>query len=371
MTFRAIISVLMLVVGISGCTTVKVPVQVTHPAEIDMSPYKRIAIGEIKGNMGQYYSDRIKNRLVESGRFEVVDRSQLGSILRERSLSQSDSANPNKQMKSGKLIGAAALIQGHTSGQYSEEVTYRQSTCYASGGVKYTCNLYTRRGQVRTDGSIDVIDVQTGKIIKSKPLNATCNQKTGPVEGTPPGIDKDGLSGECLGENVMTLIKAISPWRETVMAAFVKDDAMPNLEKGIAYAKAGDMDEAIRIFASTAKAAETSNNTTVKPAPDGVAPEATGSTDIFRSIGKMISTVSAKAFESNTSAQPESIANAYWNLGLAYEYSREFDKAVEAFKKANSFNPKPEYTSEIANVQRLKRQHTKLKTQEEAFAGQR
>ena len=153
------------------------------------------------------------------------------------------------------------------------------------------------------------------------------------------------------------------------MAAFVKDDAMPDLEKGISYAKAGNMDEAIRIFASTAKVAETSNMT-VKPAPDNVAPEATGSSDIFQLLGKMVSTVSAKTFESNASAKPESIANAYWNLGLAYEYSREFDKAVEAFKKANSFNPKPEYTSEIANVQRLKRQHTKLKTQEEAFAGQ-
>ena len=369
MTFRAIISVLMLAVGISGCMTVKVPVQVTRPAEIDMSPYKRIAIGEIKGSMGQHYSDRVKNSLVESGRFEVVDRSQLQSILRERSFSQSDSANPNQQKKSGKLISAAALIQGHTSGEYSEEVTYRESSCSTSGGVRYRCNLYTRRGEVRTDGSIDVIDVQTGKIIKSKPLNATCNQKTSPVEGTPPGIDKGGLLGECLGKNVMILMKAISPWRETVMAAFVKDDAMPDLEKGISYAKAGNMDEAIRIFASTAKVAETSNMT-VKPAPDNVAPEATGSSDIFQLLGKMVSTVSAKTFESNASAKPESIANAYWNLGLAYEYSREFDKAVEAFKKANSFNPKPEYTSEIANVQRLKRQHTKLKTQEEAFAGQ-
>ena len=37
---------------IGGCGTVKVPVKVTHPAEINMTPYKQIAISDIKGDMG-------------------------------------------------------------------------------------------------------------------------------------------------------------------------------------------------------------------------------------------------------------------------------------------------------------------------------
>ena len=38
---------------LSGCvTTVNVPVPVTMPAEIDMSPYKRIALAEVKENLG-------------------------------------------------------------------------------------------------------------------------------------------------------------------------------------------------------------------------------------------------------------------------------------------------------------------------------
>lgn len=325
-----IIYVLALLISLSiiGCAEVKIPIQVTHHAEINMTTYKQIAIAEIKGNMGQSFSDTFKDSLVESNRFQVVERARLDQLLKELNLSQSDLADETKRVKLGKLLSASAMIAGHTEGKYDEETTYQDATC-SSGSKKegnyrkYSCKNYTRRGEVKTGGSIDVIDIQTGQIIKSKTLNNSCSEKTSATDATPAGIDKDSLFGQCLSKNVSTFLKAIIPWTEVVQASFVKDDAIPDLEKGINQVKMGEMAEAIKIFSNAAKAAET-----------------------------------------NPAIKPKSIANAYWNLGLAYEYTWEFDKAIELFKKAFSLNADETYIKEKANAESLKAQRRKLQEQE-------
>lgn len=60
-----IIYVLALPISLSiiGCAEVKIPIQVTHPAEINMTTYKQIAIAEIRGNMGQSFQIPLKTVL--------------------------------------------------------------------------------------------------------------------------------------------------------------------------------------------------------------------------------------------------------------------------------------------------------------------
>lgn len=118
-----------LVLLVSGCSTVKVGMQVTHPAEINMTPYKQVAIGEITGDMGQSTSDAIKNYLVEGGKFQVMERGRLSEIMKELTLSQSDLADSKKRVKLGKLLPASAMITGRADGQYNETRTSSQGTC--------------------------------------------------------------------------------------------------------------------------------------------------------------------------------------------------------------------------------------------------
>lgn len=47
------------------------------PRRSEYDPYKQIAISKISGNMGQAFSDSIKTHLVESNRFQVVERARL------------------------------------------------------------------------------------------------------------------------------------------------------------------------------------------------------------------------------------------------------------------------------------------------------
>lgn len=306
---------------VTGCSTVKVPINVTHPAEINMSKYKQIAISNIDGNMGRIFTDDLKGRIIDSGRFTLVDRNRLDEILRELRLSNSDLAQSDKAAKLGNLLPATAIISGRMDGDYQEKTESSNDTCYRKK-VAYSCTNYTRSGKFNTSGSMDVIDVSTGEIMKSKRLANTCEDNTSGTDETPPSIDRDALVGKCLNLGLNAFFKAISPWSELVAVPFRKDGDIPELEHGINMAKIGDMDGAIATFQ--------------------------------RAI---------KASEMNPNVKPKVIALAYWNLGLALQYSDKFDQATEAFKKSYTLEPSDECMNELKHCEVLRSEKRKLDAQ--------
>ncbi len=311
---------------LNACGTIKVPVTMMHPAEINMSPYKQIAIGEIRGDHGRDFSNGIKNRLVESGNFKVVDRSKMNQIMRELNLSQSDLTASGNRAKLGKMLSASALVSGYLDGKYKEDRSSKKGTCTEVLGDgskrKYSCTTYYLKGTYSTNGSIDVVDVETGEILRSKPLGAAYVSSTSATDARPTAIDKDSLYTKCLSDNVEIFLKSIVPWDERVMVPFEKDGDIPELERGINQAKMGEMEEAIKIFARAAQAAET-----------------------------------------NGQIEAKSIANAYWDLGLAYKYTWQLDKAIKAFKKAYTFDPDEDYINEKKHTETLKAEKRKLQEQ--------
>jgi len=319
-------SVLLLILA-SGCSTVKVPMKVTHPAEINMTEYKQIAVGDIDGNMGRAFSDGIKNSLVESGRFKVVDRSRMKQVMAELNLSQSDLIDSKNRVKLGRLLSASAMIAGHTEGKYKEKITTSKGKCGSKKEGYYTCTRYHRKGVYSTSGSIDVIDVATGEIIRSKVLNASYKDTNSATDKRPDPIDKDSLAAKALSRNINTFLKSIKPWTETVHVPFKTDGSIPDLEKGINQAKIGDLDKSIRTFADAAKAAE-----------------------------------------GNAKIKPKSIATAYFDLGLAYHFSWEFDKAIAAFKKAYEMNASDSYIKWVKYTEKQKKERKKLEAQGAAGA---
>ncbi len=315
-----------LLIILNGCGTVRVPINMTHPAEINMSPYKQIAIGEIRGNHGRDFSSEIKNRLVESGNFKVVDRSKMNQIMKELNLSQSDLTASGNRAKLGKMLSASALVTGYLDGKYKEDRSSKKGTCTEILGDgskrKYSCTTYYLKGTYSTNGSIDVVDVETGEILRSKPLGAAYVSSSSATNEKPAPIDRDSLYTKCLSDNVAIFLKSIVPWDERVMVPFETDSDIPELERGINQAKMGEMQEAIKIFARAAKAAET-----------------------------------------NGQIEAKSIATAYWDLGLAYKYTWELDKAIKTFKKAYSFDPDDDYIDEKKHTETLKAEKRKLQEQ--------
>lgn len=307
-----------------GCSTVKVPIAVIHPAEICMTKYKQIAIADIDGNLGQAFGDEIKNKLVESDRFDILDRNHTNQIMTELNMSQSDLSDSNKRLKLGKLLPASAIIRGHTEGKYKETLTYSNQKCGSKKEGYYNCKYYTRKGVYTASGSIDVVDVETGQIIRSKLLNASRSDSNSATDAQPAPIDKDSLKSSALSSNVNTFLKSIAPWTEIVQVPFVKNSDIPDLERGINQMKIGDSDNAIKTFANAAKAAE-----------------------------------------GNPEIDSETLAEAYFNLGLAYNCSCNHDAAIDTFKKAYAISPDADYITWMKTAEIQKKERKKLEAQGE------
>jgi len=105
-------------------------------------------------------------------------------------------------------------------------------------------------------------------------------------------------------ENVTKIVKAITPWSETVNLPFVKVKKIPKLEQGINHARMGHMDKAIALFREACKEAEL-----------------------------------------NPELSPKDISETYWNLGLVLEFTDQFDEAKEVFEKGYTLYAKKQFIS--------------------------
>lgn len=305
-----------------------IPIIIQHPAQINMSAYKQLAIGNFSGRSGDYFSTELKERLVNGGIFSVTDRSQLDQIFAQLRLSQSDLADPRSRLKIGKLLNSAAIITGRDLDvSYDVQVTYNNMTCQRPVGKKevqsYACTQYTKVCSAGSLGSLDVVDVQTGRILISRKLRNSCSDRASAIDGEPQcQRDQGALQWCALSWELAEFVRTISPWQERRFVPFMKDSSLPTLETGIRNAQVGDLGEAIKIFSAAAKSAET-----------------------------------------NPKIKSAAIAKAYWNLGLALEYTEKYNQALLAFKKAYLLNPVHAYLAEQANVKQLRRNAEELKRQ--------
>jgi len=155
----------------------------------------------------------------------------------------------------------------------------------------------------------------TGAVLAAKTISKESENRNSADNGWPEAPDQDAIVGEAVNATVNSFIKIIAPYTEYVNVTFAKNDSkVPELEQGVKFAKAGQWNEAIEQF----KAATVKN-----PTHQG----------------------------------------AHFNLGLAYEYSNQFDKAEEALKTANKIESCDRCIAEINSVKRLAADRKKLEAQ--------
>lgn len=308
----------------SACATVSIPVQVTRPAEINMARYKQIAVGEMQGEAGHLLAERINEALMSSGRFEVLDRQNMSAILREQRMAAQGLVDQASAAELGRLKGSAAIVFGHAERSHLRgPVKAQKSTCYRNG-KSVACTTYSRSDVVKVKGTVKVTDVSTGRILKTKSYPCEFTPSSTATNQQPDPIDPDPYYERCFSMITGDFMKSIAPYTEIVRAHFVKDGNLPMIEQGILSARYGNWDDAIAHFNS--------------------------------------------AVDASGLLKPEVQAKAWWNLGLAYEYSYKFDEAIAALKKASSLHPHNKYVIEIANVNRLRAEQKKLEEQD-ALAG--
>jgi len=324
--FNSILALSLVGLFLFGCSTVGVKVPVMRPAEINLKGKKELVVGQISGREANKMSAYVKQKAVDSGYFKVIDRKHLDKVMAELKLSTSDLADTNNRKELGKLMTGSVLIMGSILDYtYTEDMTKDTNECtkrVKNKVIKYRCTSYYRKGKAVVRASFDVVDIETGETLRSKALESKRSDSTSATNETPAKIDRNLLLNTCMQEVASKLMRAIAPWEEMVTANFKKDGDLPMMETGISYAQAGLWDDALVQFKSATEMADTHPN-----------------------------------------ISPKVAALAHWNLGLAYEYTGQFEDAESSIKKAFALSSDEDYLKELKNIKTLKSDKEKLKQQ--------
>lgn len=113
--------------------------------------------GKITLNDASLASDRVMENLVDSGRFNVIEREQLEAILNEHAFNLTGLVDPNTAAQIGKLTGVQYIVYGSVV-----------NCSLKTSGIIYDNNNYggiaNEKYTVVADVMARFIDVETGRI---------------------------------------------------------------------------------------------------------------------------------------------------------------------------------------------------------------
>ena len=253
-----------------GYRSVRVPM--LRPAEINLSAYPSLGVTSLAGDQGNEVATLIEEKLVEGGRFQVVDRTHMNQVMNELRLSASDLAQGNNAVKLGGLVTAGALVSGSVDVNYRE--LPRSRTWRDKNGTDHTEHWIDGEAHVRAN--LKLIDVSTGKLLLARSFDAkeesrgalgpsgggnfalallgAVAEAAGPINHTPP--DRLKLERDARVKVVDEFINAVAPRKEQVEVRFAEDAKLPQLESGIGWAQRGEWKKAQDSFNDAVHAAE-------------------------------------------------------------------------------------------------------------------
>jgi curli biogenesis system outer membrane secretion channel CsgG len=152
----------------------------------------RVAILEFKDKTSHYYSwyeagraaqDMFVTELVKSGKYRVIDREQLASLMQEKNLSLSGDIDPKTAVKAGKLLGVEYFVTGALT---ELGVANRGARVPGFGGLPSV-----RVGSQKMDASIDarLINTTTGEIIWADTAKEETSDASVYVAGAGGGVE--------------------------------------------------------------------------------------------------------------------------------------------------------------------------------------
>lgn len=300
---------------ISACAMRPIYVPETHPGEVDLTRYKRIAIGKIEGNAGDDIGGILKDRISRLDSLELIDRFHFDQILGELKFSQDELSDEARRHKLGQLLPATVLILGNASSEYSE-ATESQSTACPSPAGYIPCTAVRRVGSAYVKGTLQVQEVETGRVVLAKRLQEKAGSTTQWLFNSfePPALDRAAIQQSALDNASQLFAKAILPWSEKVKVNFFVDSDIPQLTVGIRQAESGDWKDAISSFKEA--------------------------------LSKV---------DSQKETSPKILAGIHWNLMLACLYSWDLDEAQKHIKTIERLAPDDYSTSEFKNTLERKR----------------
>ena len=157
--------------------------------------------------LGTSASDILITELAKSGKFIVVERDKMNTIMAEQKLGMTGAIDPTTAAKVGKILGLNAIVTGAIS-QFGEETEGSEYLITQSKSQIVKCTV-----------DIRVVDAETGQVLYADSGSGLSKKHTGGVLGlgTRAGYDET-LEGEALRAAIVKFVNNIvtqvekKPW---------------------------------------------------------------------------------------------------------------------------------------------------------------
>jgi hypothetical protein len=215
-------------------------VPITHSPDVVLRGVTKVSVLEFGGHRqcGLELSERLAIAIRESGKFELIDRSNISAILQEQGLQSSGAFNQAQAIKLGELVGPAAIFSGKVTRCSVENSPLLNGGQYKdSRGFEHT--KYVRRTTAHITASVSLIDLTTGKVYAGNLLDVSQPIENEAFDASPEAPSADAALTRMYQQAVWEVKKMILPWHESVKLT-VYDDRKCGLAKSAAQLKRGD-----------------------------------------------------------------------------------------------------------------------------------
>jgi len=322
---------------ISGCTK-STMIEITKPAEYNVSDLKRIAVMDFSGpgNTGDIVAGKFTNQLWSTNYFALLERKELQKVLEEHALQMSGVVNDSTIVEFGKILGVDGIIVGSVDSYRSEDKKGREKVkeqvwtgAYEKdkeGNIVYEQTAFGKQKKkiyreelvdkefIAREASVSLsfrlVSIQTAEIRASGSQTESFSQKYFPAHDKIP--PKEAILNDLTDRVLKKFIPTISPYKTKVSRTFEKGNDAVNT--GIEMAQNNLWDKATAMWET-----ETQLN-------------------ILNSA-------------------------AFYNLGIAYEVNGDLDRAELAYESALKIKTKDLYMKALAQIRQRKIEQEKLKQQ--------
>jgi hypothetical protein len=298
--------------ALAGCKP-KVDITYLKPAQVDLKGIKRLAVGGVLMPAARIPSaillkEDMENAIYNSGRFELVEKQLTADSLTRVGFVFNSLFDETSASKMAKTIPDSVIV-------FAVITNYQDGSKVEtdSNGNKYRVNF------VDIEGQFQMIESETGRLVATKWLRGYASDRTEITSSLLANVVNNVSSFQYIHDNARAditgqFIRMISPYPVTDRIKMAKDKSIPEVQMGARLIVAGNWAEAIRTL------------------------------------------------EGARAKYPED-PEVLFNLGVAYQYNFEFDKAIPTLEKAYSIKGKKMYLRQLESCKQLQYDQARLQDQ--------
>lgn len=208
-------------------TKPRVQITLSHPPRLGLN-LKKIAFGSSSGQCADEIMDGLQSTLLSS-QVEVIDRQHLDSILKENHFQSSGYMDSASATQMGKMLGPSALVFVKVNRCYDEKKLTHKDERVKDGIVRTYYSTVT----VHIRGSVNVVDLTTGRVFSASPIEETKQAVNYSQSGVPEAPSVEQVRDQAIKAASGYAASFLVPWQESKQVYFFNDK---DCELNLAYA---------------------------------------------------------------------------------------------------------------------------------------